>query len=139
MAGIYGMTMAIANERQYGTLSALLATPANRPALFLGRAVPVIANGLLVSAFGFAVAIIALDVHIEASGLPVLPIAVVTVICCASCTALGMLLGSFGLRARDVFFSANLVYFFMLLVCGVNVPHSDMPGWLRRSSAISCP
>jgi ABC-2 type transport system permease protein len=128
MAGIYGMTMAIANERQFGTLSALLATPANRPALFLGRAVPVIANGLLVSAFGFAVATIALDVGIQAS--EVLPIAIVTVICCASCTALGMLLGSFGLRARDVFFSANLVYFFMLLVCGVNVPHSDMPGWL---------
>ena len=55
MAGIYGMTMTIANERQFGTLSPLLATPANRPALFLGRGVPVIANGLLVSVFGFAV------------------------------------------------------------------------------------
>ena len=47
-----------------------------------------------------------------------------------SCVALGMLIGSIGLRARDVFFGANLVYFLMLLVCGVNVANDDLPGWL---------
>ena len=40
MAGIFGMTMGIANERNFQTLSPLLATPANRLALFLGRALP---------------------------------------------------------------------------------------------------
>ena len=40
MSGIYGMTMGIANERQYGTLQPLLATPANRLAIFSGRALP---------------------------------------------------------------------------------------------------
>ena len=49
-------------------------------------------------------------------------LAVVLVVTVASCTALGMLLGSIGLRARDVFFASNLVYFLMLLVCGVNIP-----------------
>ena len=39
-----------------------------------------------------------------------------------SCTAFGMLLGSVGLRAKDVFFAANLAYFLMLLFCGVNIP-----------------
>ena len=48
------MTMGIANERQYGTLQPLLATPANRLAIFTGRALPFIANGILVSVFGFA-------------------------------------------------------------------------------------
>ena len=33
-------------------------------------------------------------------------------------------------RARDVFFGANLVYFLMLLVCGVNIANDDLPGWL---------
>jgi len=47
-----------------------------------------------------------------------------------SCTAFGLLIGSIGLRARDVFFGANLVYFLMLLVCGVNVANGDLPGWL---------
>ena len=32
--------MTIANERNFGTLLPLLATPANRIALFLGRALP---------------------------------------------------------------------------------------------------
>ena len=57
MAGIYGMTMGIANERQFGTLQPLLATPANRLAIFSGRALPFIVNGLVVSAFGFAVVV----------------------------------------------------------------------------------
>jgi len=109
MAGIYGMTMGIANERQYGTLQPLLATPANRLAIFTGRALPFIVNGLVVSAFGFAVAVL---------------------ITTCSCVALGMLIGSVGLRARDVFFGANLVYFLMLLVCGVNIANEDLPNWL---------
>ncbi len=41
-----------------------------------------------------------------------------------------MLIGSIGLRARDVFFGANLVYFLMLLVCGVNIANDDLPDWL---------
>jgi ABC-2 type transport system permease protein len=45
MAGIYGMVMGIANERQYGTLSALLATPANRLAVFAGRGCPSSSTG----------------------------------------------------------------------------------------------
>ena len=121
MAGIYGMTMTIANERQFGTLSPLLATPANRVALFLGRALPVIFNGLVVSTFGFAVGA-ALPRLRRWRGRTSAPLAVVVLVTVASCTALGMVLGSVGLRARDVFFLSNLVYFLMLLVCGVNIP-----------------
>jgi ABC-2 type transport system permease protein len=116
MSGIYGMTMGIANERQYGTLQPLLATPANRLAIFSGRALPFILNGLFL---GFDPA---------QGSLPALGVAMLVTTC--SCVALGMLIGSIGLRARDVFFGANLVYFLMLLVCGVNVPNQDLPNWL---------
>jgi ABC-2 type transport system permease protein len=129
MAGIYGMVMGIANERWYGTLSPLLATPANRLAMFAGRSLPFIANGLAVSAFGFAVGWLLLDFSPAPGSLPAL--AAVVAVTVASCTALGMLVGSIGLRARDVFFAANLVYFLMLLVCGVNVPVAELPGWLQ--------
>jgi ABC-2 type transport system permease protein len=60
--------------------------------------------------------------------VPALVVAVFVTTC--SCVALGMLIGSIGLRARDVFFGANLVYFLMLLVCGVNIPNDELPGWL---------
>ena len=129
MAGIYGMTMGIANERQYGTLQPLLATPANRLAIFAGRALPFVLNGLLVSAFGFGVSWLLLDFRPAEGSVPALSFAVLVTTC--SCVALGMLIGSIGLRARDVFFGANLVYFLMLLVCGVNVPVDELPGWLE--------
>ena len=128
MSGIYGMTMGIANERQYGTLQPLLATPANRLAIFSGRALPFVVNGLVVSAFGFAVSWVLLDFRPADGSVPALGVAVLITTC--SCVALGMLIGSIGLRARDVFFGANLVYFLMLLVCGVNVAVDELPGWL---------
>jgi ABC-2 type transport system permease protein len=128
MSAIYGMTMGIANERQFGTLQPLLATPANRLAVFAGRALPFVANGLVVSAFGFIVGRLLLDFHPAARTLPALALVVLVTTC--SCTAFGLVIGSIGLRARDVFFAANLVYFVMLLVCGVNVANGDLPGWL---------
>jgi ABC-2 type transport system permease protein len=129
MAGIYGMVMGIANERQYGTLTPLLATPANRLAVFAGRALPNVVNGLVVSTFGFAISWLLLDFDPAAESLPSLALVVgITVV---SCTALGMLIGSIGLRARDVFFAANLVYFLMLLFCGVNIDVDSLPGWME--------
>ena len=128
LAGVFGMTMAIANERWFGTLPSLLATPANRLALFSGRALPFVANGVLVSAFGFAVGLLLLDFELAPGALPGL--ACVVLVTVASCTGFGLLLGSIGLRARDVFFISNLFYFLMLLLCGVNVPLDALPGWL---------
>jgi ABC-2 type transport system permease protein len=128
MAGIYGMTMGIANERQYGTLQPLLGTPANRLAIFAGRALPFVLNGLFVSAFGFAASWLLLDFRAAPGSVPALALAVLVTTC--SCVGLGLLIGSIGLRARDVFFGANLVYFLMLLVCGVNVANEDLPDWL---------
>jgi ABC-2 type transport system permease protein len=129
MAGVYGMAMTIGGERWTQTLSPLLATPANRFALFMGRALPTFVNGLIVSTFGFLVGWALLEFDPPLSSLPGLALCVV--VSAASCTALGMLIGSVGLRARDVMFLANLVYFLLLLFCGVNIPLDELPGWLE--------
>lgn len=134
MSSVYGMTMAIANERWFGTLGPLLASPANRSAVFLGRGVPVLANGLLVSAFTFLAGVVLLGFRPPLAAVPAL--AAVVVVTTASCTAFGMLLGSLGLRAKDVFFSANLAYYLMLLLCGVNIPLAVLPGWLSAVSRV---
>ena len=123
MSSVYGMTMAVANERWFGTLGPLLASPANRAAVFLGRGVPVLANGLLVSTFTFAAGALFLGFRPGLDAVP--PLAVVVVVTVTSCTCFGMLLGSIGLRAKDFFFAANLAYFLMLLFCGVNIPLDD--------------
>ena len=129
MAGVYGMAMTIGGERWTQTLSPLLATPANRFALFMGRTLPNFVNGLLVSTFGFLVGWALLDFDPALSSLPALALCVV--VSTASCTALGLVIGSIGLRARDVMFLANLVYFLLLLFCGVNIPLDELPGLME--------
>jgi ABC-2 type transport system permease protein len=132
MSAIYGATMTLANERYFGTIAQLLATPANRAALFLGRTLPVIANGLIVSTFGFLVGAAFLDFRMDVSQIPA--VALVVTLTVVSCTGLGMMLGSIGIRARDVFFASNLAYFMMLLMCGVNIPIDSLPGWMQAIS-----
>ncbi len=129
MASIYGTTMVIANERWFGTLGPLLATPARRLPLFLGRALPFVASGFLVSAFGLAGGHLLLAFDPAPSALPAL--ALIMVVTVTSCTAFGLLIGSWGLAARDSYLAANLAYFLMLLVCGTNVPLDALPAWLR--------
>ena len=128
MAGVYGMAMTIGGERWTATLSPLLATPASRLAIFLGRALPQIVNGFVVSVFGFACGWALLDFHPTPSNLPALTL--VVAITCTSCTGFGLVAGALAVRYRDVFTIANPAYFLMLLVCGVNIPLSALPGWL---------
>jgi ABC-2 type transport system permease protein len=126
------MTLAsatIGGERWTQTLSPLLASPANRFALFMGRTLPNYVNGVLVSTFGFLVGWALLDFDPPLSSLPALGLCVL--VSAASCTALGLLIGSIGLRARDVMFLANLAYFLLLLFCGVNIPLDELPGWME--------
>jgi ABC-2 type transport system permease protein len=134
LAGIFGMAMTIGGERWTQTLSPLLATPANRLALFLGRALPLVANGVLVSAFGFAVGWALLDFELTAAEIPA--IAVVVVVSSFACTSLGLMTGAVGLRARDVFFLANLVALLLLLFCGVNVPLDSLPDWMQTVAKV---
>jgi ABC-2 type transport system permease protein len=128
MLGVFGMVMTLANERELGTLSAVLATPANRLALFGGRAIPVVANGVFVSAFAFTVGWLLLDVPVPARALPGL--VAVTVLTATSCAMFGLALGSVALRLRDLWVGSNLAYYLMLLLCGAAVPVSALPGWL---------
>ncbi len=130
MSAVFAGTMTIANERNYQTLSPLLASPASRFAVFMGRAVPVLASGLVVSAWGFLMGRLLLRFDPPLSSIPAL--VVVVVVSVSSCTAFGLTIGSVGLRARDVFMSANIAYYLMWLLCGVNIPLDALPGWLAQ-------
>src|SRR5207248_9004993 len=76
MAGVFGVAMTVGGERWTQTLAPLLATPANRMALFLGRALPQIVNGFLVSAFGFLIGRLLLDFHPGLGTIPELAVVV---------------------------------------------------------------
>jgi ABC-2 type transport system permease protein len=134
MSGIYGMTMAVANERWFGTLPALMASPANRAALFGGRFIPFIVNGFLVSAYGFVLCWVFLGVRFDAATLGVMFLAMF--VPAYSCSSIGAVQGGVSLRLRDGLFGANLLVFLFLLFCGVNIPLEALPEWMQAVSQV---
>jgi ABC-2 type transport system permease protein len=71
-----------------------------------------------------------LDFNPPLSSIPALML--VTLVSVVSCTAFGLTLGSVGMRARDVFMIANVAYYLMWLLCGVNIPLDALPSWLAQ-------
>jgi ABC-2 type transport system permease protein len=133
VTGMFGMGHATGGERRSQTLAALLASPANRFAVFLGRALPSIVTGFFVAAASFAICAAILGVHVPASQLPAL--VVVTLVASFSCTALGLCLGALGLRGRNVSVFADVIAAFLLLLSGANVPLDRLPQWIQEISA----
>jgi ABC-2 type transport system permease protein len=132
VTGFFGMSAAIAGERRSQTLPSLLASPANRLALFLGRAVPSIVTGFVVAALAFAICAWILDV--EFTGSELRGLAVVAVVSSFACTAFGLCLGSLGFRGRNVTLFADMIAGAMLVLSGANVPLERLPGWVQAVS-----
>ena len=128
LPGLFAMSHAIAGERRTQTLAHLLASPASRLALFLGRGLPVMAIGLLVSLSSFAFGALVLDVDLDWSTLPLLVLTMLTA--AFSCTALGLAQAAIALRVRELAVFSNLVFAVLLIFCGVNVPLDDLPEWM---------
>ncbi|MGW1025097.1 ABC transporter permease [Streptomyces sp. NPDC002577] len=133
-ACVYGGTMAVANERRYGTLGAVLLSPRNRVALWFGRALPYVLNGLVVSVFTLAVAALLLGLRIPGAAVPAL--VVVLLAAAAACSAFGLALGALGLRFRDVFLVSNVASSLLLLLTGANVPRETLPQWMRAAGEV---
>ena len=129
LAALFGMGFAIDGERWMQTLSAVLATPANRSALFLGRTLPVLLNASVSAGTGFVGGALFLGFRPPLSALPGL--AFLVVLGAFACTGLGMLSAAVGLRMRDVPIIANLTMAVLLIFCGVNVPLDKLPQWMH--------
>lgn len=125
---VFAMSNTIAGERFQKTLGYILATPAGRLSLFLGRSLPVIANGVFVSGFAFVVGGLIVGIHVPASAVGSL--ALVIVVCAASCTGLGLLSAALGLRVRETATLNNIVFGLLLVFCGTNVALDELPGWM---------
>jgi ABC-type multidrug transport system permease subunit len=131
LACVFGGTMAVANERRYGTLGHVLLSPRSRTAVFLGRALPYAGNGLLIAVFTLAVGALLLGLRIPLDALPGLALALA--VGSLSCGFFGLTLGALGLRFRDVWVVSNVSVALMLLLTGVNVPVASLPGWMAAA------
>jgi ABC-2 type transport system permease protein len=125
---LFAMGQMIGGERFQNTLSAILVSPAPRIPLFFGRSLPVVLNGAFVGAFALAAGSLILGVHLPASSLA--PLALAILVASFSCTGLGLVNAAVSLRIRENAVLNNLIFGFLLIFTGANVPLDALPGWM---------
>ena len=125
---LFAMAQMIGGERFQNTLSAILVSPAPRIPLFFGRSLPVIINGAFVAAFSLFVGALILGVHFPAGSIG--PLLLTVLIAALSCTGLGLVNAALSLRIRENAVLSNVIFGFLLIFTGANVPLDDLPGWM---------
>lgn len=134
VSGIFGGTMAIANERMFGTLPYMLLSSQRRITTLATRGLPYVLNGLAASTF--VVVCVTPVIDLDWTWSAALGLGSAILIASASSTALGLCLGSAGLRFADVWLVGNLMATLMILVTGVNIPLDDLPSGLANFGRI---
>jgi ABC-2 type transport system permease protein len=129
---LFAMAQSIGGERYQNTLSAILVSPAARIPLFFGRSLPVVLNGAFVAAFALVVGALILGVHLPAKSLG--PLALVVLITSLSCTGLGLVNAAASLRIRENAVLSNVIFGFLLIFTGANVPLDALPGWMSTAA-----
>jgi len=124
-AGIFGVIATVANERQYGTLPILLGSPANRLVTFLSRAIVNTIDGISSVVIAMALVVVVFRLNLQHANFPLLALCVLVVSITTS--GLGLLFGSVGLIMRDAIVIANVVYYLLLVFCGINFPVARLP------------
>jgi ABC-2 type transport system permease protein len=132
VSGIFGVTFSISGDRWEGTLAYLFGTPANRLALFVGRAFMHVLDGMLGVFIGlfWGVTLLGLDLSHTDPGALILTILITTF----STSGLGLLLGCLSLVTRNVMFVNNTVYFLLMVFSGANIPVDALPTWMQTIS-----
>ncbi|WP_412543005.1 ABC transporter permease [Longispora sp. K20-0274] len=126
---LFGGTMAIANERRFGTLASVLLSPRSRTVIFCGRALPYAANGLLVAGFTLIAGTFLLGLRIPVGAWAGLLLAMTAA--SLSAAFFGLVLGSIGLRFRDVWLVSNSVAAILVLLSDTIVTRSILPPFMR--------
>ena len=128
-AGIFGVIATVANEREFGTLPMLLGSPANRLVTFLSRASVNVIDGVLTVAIGLVLTAVVFRIDLSHGNIPLLALCILVI--SLTTAGLGLLFGSLGLVMRDAIVVANILYYLLLVFCGVNFPVSRLPGALQ--------
>jgi len=128
-AGIFGVIATVANEREFGTLPILLGSPANRLVTFLSRASVNVIDGVLTVAIGLVLTVVVFRIDLSHGNVPLLALCIVVI--SFTTAGLGLLFGSLGLVMRDAIVVANILYYLLLVFCGINFPVSRLPAALQ--------
>ncbi|MEU3608354.1 ABC transporter permease [Streptomyces sp. NPDC035033] len=126
-AVLYGMALAVGNERSYGTLGIWLTSPQNKLGAACQRAVPHVVDGVL---GGLCTYLVCCGLYgsmpvgmVPYTGL--LALAVVTTAC------LGLALSALALLVEDLFIGPNMADLVLMTLTGTLIPYDRLPAFLQ--------
>ncbi len=131
-AAVFAVANITSQDKWQGTLQNLIVTPANRMALFIGRASFQIFMSALIVVAAFIYADFVFGISFAHADFVALGIAVV--LTSVMMISFGLLISSIGLFMRTAMIVANIFLFLTMLVSGVNFPVSVLPVWLQPVS-----
>ena len=134
VSGIFGVTMSIGGERWSGTLVYLFGAPANRMAMFFGRAFMHIIDGTIGVVIAFLWGVLLFKLDFSQTNIPALALTII--VTTLSTCGLGLLMGCLSLLTANVMFVNNTVYFLLLIFSGANVDISILPNWMQAISSV---
>lgn len=120
------------HDKWDGTLPLVLATPASRLPLFIGRAMIHVLDGLLSVAISFLFAAFLFGVNFGQTNAIALAVAVL--LTSFTMAGFGLLIGGFSFHFRNPLVFANIFTFILLIFCGVNFPIQDLPPQIQIAS-----
>ncbi len=123
--GVAGVSMTISGERDFRTLPYLIASPARRAPLFLGRSLVHILDGLLSTIAAFILGVIFFHIDLGHANLPLTALCIL-LLAVTSC-GLGMVLGSLALRSPEAWTITSMLSIVLYMLSGVNFPVEVLP------------
>jgi ABC-2 type transport system permease protein len=131
-SAVFAVANITSQDKWQGTLPSTMVTPANRVALFVGRAWFQVLLSALIAAAGLLYAATIFGVSFAQADFP--GVVLVVLLTSAAMIGFGLLISAVGLYMRTALIVANVFLFVSLLLCGVNFPVSVLPIWLQPVS-----
>jgi ABC-2 type transport system permease protein len=129
---VFSVINITSHDKWDGTLPLVLATPASRLPLFIGRAMIHVFDGMLSVAVSFVFAAYVFGVDFGQAN--VLALVLTVFMTALTMAGFGLLIGGFSFYFREPLIFANIFLFTLLIFCGINFPVQDLPQFIQPVS-----
>ncbi|MBA4536386.1 ABC transporter permease [Bacillus aquiflavi] len=129
---LFGVAAVMVTERMFGTLKPIVASPANKLFVFLGRGFMHVIDSSITVILGFFTGF--LFFNLDFSNVDLIALAMTVFISMFAATGFGLLIASIGLLIRDLNMLLNVLSMLLLIITGANIPLSLLPDWAQLIS-----
>jgi len=131
---LFSLGTAFAGERHYGRLRSIIASPTNKLATVLQKAVFPMVIAIVTVFVGFLAGSLIFSVPFTSINLGLL--LVVIVVSMFAAAGFGLLLAAFSLLTDSMHLILNTVCYVLMIFCGANFPIAQLPAWGRALSQV---